>query len=106
MSGKQVIAVYERVLAESQQMVEAARASDWERLVALERRCSHIVATLAGRELRETLEPALQRRKAEIIRNVLAADAEIRNITEPWMQQLQHILGSAARTHRLREAYA
>ena len=52
------------------------------------------------------LKPALQRRKAEIIRNVLAADAEIRNITEPWMQQLQHILGSAARTHRLREAYA
>jgi len=106
MSGKQVIATYERVLAEIQQMVEAARTSDWDHLVALERRCSHLVGSLAGKELRETLEPALQRRKAEIIRKVLAADAEIRNITEPWIQQLQQILGSAAREHRLRKAYA
>jgi flagellar protein FliT len=106
MRGKEVIALYERVLAEMQQMLEAARASDWERLTALERRCSDIVASLAGKELHETLEPVLQRRKAEIIGKVLAADAEIRKITEPWMQQLQQILGSAAREHRLHEAYA
>ncbi len=104
-AGEEIIAVYEYLLEIMKQMRDAAHAGDWERVVALERQCKHMVASLAGKEQRETLQPALQQRKAAIIGNVLAIDAEIRDVAEPWMRHLQRMLGTASRRHRLRDAY-
>lgn len=101
----QVVAAYEALLAISAEMVTAARERDWERLVALERRCRGLVDRLRAIDGPGPLSGALRDRKAEIIRKVLADDAEIRNITEPWIARLQSLLEGSLREKRLRQAY-
>lgn len=105
MNEQDVIVAYERILGYTSQMLEAARASDWDRLVALEQDCKKLVERLIADNTGQPLNSEFQQRKTEIIRKVLADDAAIRNITQPWMAQLQNILGSAGREQRLHRAY-
>ena len=105
MNSPQIITIYETVLAITGQMLDAARNDDWERLVALEKDCKKRVEELIAENYGLPLSSQFQQRKAEIIRKVLADDAEIRSITEPWMAQLQSFLGSAGRERKLSEAY-
>ncbi len=106
MNSPQIITIYETVLAITGQMLDAARNDDWDRLVALEKDCKKRVEELIAENYGLPLSSQFQQRKAEIIRKVLADDAEIRNITEPWMAQLQNLLGNAGRERKLSEAYA
>jgi flagellar protein FliT len=105
MDSSQIISTYEAILAITNQMLEAAQNSDWDKLVAREQECRRLTEELIANGTGEALSGELQQRKVRIIRQVLADDAEIRNITEPWMAQLQNILGSAGRTHKLHRAY-
>jgi flagellar protein FliT len=105
MTGTQIIATYEAILALTGEMLEAARNDDWERLVALEKDCKQLVDALIAEDKGGPRDSDFLQRKAEIIRKVLADDAQIRNITEPWMAQLQKILGSAGREKRLHQVY-
>lgn len=105
MNSPQCIAAYESILAFTGQMLDAARNDDWDRLVALEKDCKRLVDELIEENHGEPLSSRFQQRKAEIIRKVLADDAEIRSITEPWMAQLQNFLGSAGRERKLSQAY-
>lgn len=99
------MAAYETLLAFSAEMVKAAHEQDWERLVALERRCRSLVDRLKAADGLEPLSGPLRDRKAEIIRKVLADDAEIRKITEPWIARLQNLLEGSLRERRLRQVY-
>ena len=105
MNSQQIIAAYEAILALTGQMLEAARRSDWDSLVALEQDCKNRVEQLMAENGGQPLSNQFRQRKVEIIRKVLADDAEIRNITEPWMAHLQNILGSTTREQRLRQVY-
>src|SRR3989337_2311703 len=105
MNSPQIITTYETILAITGQMLEAARNAEGDRLVALEKNCKKLVEELIAENDGLPLSSQFQQRKAEIIRKVLADDAEIRSITEPWMAQLQRFLGSAGRERKLSEAY-
>ena len=104
MNNAQIIATYETILSITGQMLEAARKKDWDYLQALEEECRAIMAVL------KVANPAplggdYQQRKVEIIHKVLADDAEIRNITQPWVAHLQNVLGSIGREKKLSQAY-
>jgi flagellar protein FliT len=105
MKGTQVIAVYERMLAVMQQMHEAARTQRWDDLVVLERSCRRMVDELAAREPQPTLAPPQAQRRLALIGQVLALDAAIRDMTEPWLQHLQVFLGSRKQERKLHQAY-
>lgn len=105
MNAAQSVAIYEDLLAVTERMLQAARCSDWEELVALEKKCQRLVERLTAAEPREPLSGRLRERKAEIIRQVLACDAEITNIIDPWMKELQSILSSAGHEKKLQRAY-
>lgn len=105
MHPPQVIAAYERVLSVMQQMHEAARAERWDDLVALERSCRSVVDQLSAHEPRDPLPVPEQRRKLALVRQVLALDAAIRDMTEPWLAHLQGLLRSSRRERKLHEAY-
>jgi flagellar protein FliT len=107
MNNAEVIGTYENILAVTAQMLDAARAADWDLLVRREQECRQLVESLLNTrsESEIILEPQLRRRKVEIIRKVLADDAEIRNLTEPWMQRLQHLLTSVGQERKLHAAY-
>ncbi len=86
-------------------MLSAAQCSDWERLVGLEKDCADLVARLTRLESDDPLPEGLQSRKAALIRKVLADDAAIRDITEPWVKRLEAMLGANQREQRLLNTY-
>ena len=103
---EQILQTYDAMSVKSAQRVEAARNNDWDRLVALEKDCSALVATLKQVDKAPRADAGYVPRKLALIRKVLADDAEIRRHTEPWMARLQSYLGSARREQRLPHAYA
>jgi flagellar protein FliT len=105
MNSSELIATYEAILQVTTQMLDAARAGDWDRLVDRERECRRLVDCVATTKAEIRLEPEARQRKVEIIRKVLADDAEIRNLAEPCMARLQHLIGSARQERDLHAAY-
>ncbi len=51
------------------------------------------------------LPPSAQERKIEIVRKVLADDAEIRDLTEPQLARLGKMLEGTRREQKVRSAY-
>ena len=99
-----VIQHYETMARATAAMLAAAREQRWDDLVAAEQDCADSVSRL--RALGETaLDEPLRRRKYDLIRTVLAHDAEIRLHTQPWLAKLESFLTGTAASRRLAEAY-
>lgn len=73
-------------------MVEAARANDWDRLVSLEQSVAALRDSLAAND-GPISSPSERARKFELMKQILADDAEVRRHVEPWMQQVKVFLG-------------
>jgi flagellar protein FliT len=101
-----ILDTYGSIAVKSGEMLDAAKSSDWVRLIALEQDCRALAETLR-RVDKEATHPdvAYLQRKAELIQKILADDAEIRKFTEPWMNQLAAYLGNARQQYRLQRAY-
>lgn len=92
------IELYEEMNRLSSRMAAAARASDWEYLIELERGIRSLrdamPATDDGSEAATDLA-----RKHSLIQRILEDDAEVRRHTEPWMERILYFLGDG-RPHR------
>ncbi len=73
-------------------MVEAARANDWDRLVTLEQTVAAMRNSLAAND-EPSSSPAERARKFDLMKQILADDAEVRRHVEPWMQHVKSYLG-------------
>lgn len=102
----QTLTGYENLSALTEQMREAAVRGEWEELVGLEQQCSRQVAALKPLETPAPLAEPERLRKIDLIKKILANDAEIRNHTEVWMHQLQRIMKSNRQEQRLQQVYA
>ena len=87
------------------QMRVAATQGEWDRLVELESQCSKRVETMKTQDAATRIDENTRLRKVKLIRKILDDDKEIRNHTEPWMAQLQHLIQSAGQERRLQQAY-
>lgn len=99
---------YDSIAEASGRMLEAARRSDWDGVVAEEKRCSELVAALQARAdttSASALSPEERAARHTIIRKVLADDAEIRNLAEPWMRHLESVLASSGNNRKLDDSY-
>lgn len=105
MDGEAIIAIYEVIADTTRQMLTAAQAGDWERLVSLEKGCSTCFARLFEREGKGELSIECQRRKAALIRRVLDDDAQIRLLVQPWLVDLTALIGNTRQQSRLSQAY-
>ena len=105
MNSAQVINIYEDILAITRKMLIAAQNSDWDKLVKLEQECKRLTNELKINEPEPILNQEQQQQKLKIIRQVLDDDAQIRSITEPWMEKLQDILCTGERKRNLQQAY-
>ena len=101
--------LYEEIRALSADMVNAARANDWERLVTLE----HSVAALrdelianSGPDRDAGVGATENDHRRGLIQQILEDDAEIRRHTEPWMEHVRQFLGSQNRRKQVQHAYA
>jgi len=96
---------YDSLSATTGHMLSAARSGDWDRLVCLERDCADIVARLSALENEDPLPVGIRDRKAALLRKVLADDAAIRDITQPYLKRLEAMLGANRSEQRLLNAY-
>ena len=97
--------IYEQMCALSARMVEAARAGDWERLIALERAVAELRDTLIGEGDSGAGTPDEAERRRVLIRRILRDDAEVRRHTEPWMEQVRRFLTGNVRKRQVDQAY-
>jgi flagellar protein FliT len=102
----QILAWYEAVSAASVNMLEAAQRNDWDSLVAAERCCAGVIAQMqAAGDVSMLLDEEGSRRRHQLILHMLANDAAIRNLTQPWLRQLEQHLGAARAQRSLSAAY-
>ncbi len=86
------IELYRQMSVFSARMVRAARASDWDRLIELERDVAALRDALQERFELEVSEIETGE-KRRLIRSILKDDAEVRRHTEPWMEKVRMFLG-------------
>jgi flagellar protein FliT len=105
MNSLELLNVYEKVAHITADMLIAAQSNDWELLAQLEGDCSTHVSTLREFEGRSDLPADLKAKKVSIIKQILADDRAIRDITEPWMQNLTNLMKSSSTTRKLSQSY-
>jgi len=96
---------YENLRAIMERMLVAARAGEWDRLVQLEHDCREIVEMLPAEEGAAAPGADTRNRKVELLRQLLALDAAIRDITLPWMRRLETFLDDGNSRRRLGSRY-
>lgn len=99
-----MLSLYRKISIVSTEMVESARQGDWDALVQAEHRCKALISELRALGERE-MTPEEFEEKRRIFRKMLAEDAEIRDLAQPWMRRLQAILASASNERRLDVSY-
>jgi len=87
---------YESLASSSKVMVGAAREGDWNEVFRVEEICSYLIAELNAVKEWESLTDAEEKRKRALLRSILADDATIRNLKEPWLSRLSTWLGLPA----------
>ena len=82
MTSNEVLAMYENIAGLTAKMAGAAKTADWNGLAAMEKACAAQAASV------ETGVPELagtaRLRKIELIKQIMANDRAIREVTEPW----------------------
>jgi flagellar protein FliT len=92
MDADRILCFYERIAGLMNRMVDAARASEWDRLGQLESSCQIYIRTLKAANLDVAMTGELRDRRNRLITEVLRADAAIRDLTEPGMARLKPFL--------------
>jgi flagellar protein FliT len=93
MTSNEVLSMYENIAGLTAKMAVAAQAGDWNGLARLEQQCASQASAA------ETGVPALsgapRLRKIDLLKQIMANDRAVRDVTEPWMGQLSNIMKSA-----------
>ena len=85
---------YRAIEAASQQMLEAAQMADWNEVVRHEGACGVLIEQLRQRALAETMTAAERIDKTRIMQQILRNDAQVRLLIEPWVGELDKLLGA------------
>lgn len=96
---------YERALELTHAMLEAARKSDWSRLVGLEKERSALVDQLRELDVDPARDVRVRERKRDLIQDIIECDGEIEILTQDWMRELREVLGSINSEQKLSRTY-
>lgn len=102
MDPHRILSTYEHIAGLMGRMLEAARAREWERLRVLESNCQESIGKLKSANLDVPMSAPLRKRRTQLIGEVLRADAQIRDLTEPWSAQLRLLLAGGDRRRATR----
>ena len=91
MTSTDVLSMYENIAGLTNQMLLSARRSDWDGLSRFEGLCASATRGIADGPV-PALSGAPRMRKIDLLKQILANDRAIRNITEPWMTQLSRVM--------------
>ncbi len=94
MDADRILCVYERIAGLMARMVDAARECEWDRLGRLESSCQACITSLKTTNLDVPMTDQLRERRNRLIGEVLRADAQIRELTDPLAARLKPYLGA------------
>ena len=89
---------YEAIEKASQDMLEATRVGNWDHVVKLEGACALLISQLKHAAAKQALGSEEAQLKSRIMQRILINDAEIRQLAEPWLEDLDHILAGRPKT--------
>ena len=89
---------YEAIEKASAEMLAAARSGNWDEVVKLEGACAVLIAQLKNAAQSRELVKAEAKEKSRIMQRILLNDAEIRHLAEPWLEELDHMMGGRKAT--------
>jgi flagellar protein FliT len=87
---------YKAIAASSRRMLDAARRDDWDQVSREEDRCRGLISGLKQAGAVGEI-PVGRRQRLVLLRAMLADDAEIRDLSEPWLKQLEALLSGRSR---------
>lgn len=102
---QQILSCYEALAGASARMLEATREQKLDELVEAEAERTELIARLRHLEAGYQPNSDLVRRKMVFIRKILADDAQIRELTQPWLVTLKRLLGGASNEKNLQRIY-
>ena len=105
LNNDQVLALYETLSQISTQMLAAAQAHDWERLDTLGTRYVQETEMIKAEKPRDALTSVQRLKKGQIIREILDNDRAIRDVTQPWMRELQTLMHQVGNQRKLQQVY-
>lgn len=88
---------YEAIEKASAEMLAAARAGNWDEVVKLEGACAVLIAQLRNAAQSTQLMQTEAKEKSRIMQRILLNDAEIRHLAEPWLEDLDQMMGGGSR---------
>lgn len=104
----QLLSYYEAIERASADMLAAARAGNWDQVVKLEGACvllitqlKHAAEQVGGEVPQAPATPVAAdaaRAKSRIMQRILVNDAEVRQLAEPWLAELDDKLAGRRRT--------
>ncbi len=91
--ARTLLGYYEAIGHVSQIMLQAARRADWKALEHAHACCEELIRCVQATGLTpETLDSAGRRRRMEILRQLVADDARIRDLTQPSFRRVDNLL--------------
>ena len=87
---------YKAIEKASQKMLAAAQSENWDQVMHLEGTCAVLIAQLRAKAHSSSLAPNERKEKSRIMQSILRTDAEIRNLAEPWLNDLALMMESSA----------
>lgn len=84
-----LIDYYRALESASVSMLESAKSDDWDGVVRLESTCAVLIEQLRFASTAQELPAEQRAEKAGIMRRILANDAQIRYLAEPWMAHFE-----------------
>jgi len=87
-----VLSYYEAIEKASADMLDAARAGDWDQVVKLEDACVLLISQLKQAAREAPLAQDEARIKSRIMQRILVNDAEVRHLAEPWLPDLHRLM--------------
>lgn len=89
----QLISYYEAIEKASVEMLSAAREGNWDEVCKLEGACALLIAQLKQAAHSQQLSGDELPAKTQLMQRILLNDAEIRQLAEPWMDDLGQRVG-------------
>jgi flagellar protein FliT len=89
---------YQAIEKASQDMLNAARNGNWNEVLKLEGACALLISQLKHRAAESSLGTDEAQFKSRIMQRILVNDAQIRQLAEPWLEELDDMLAGRTQT--------
>jgi len=93
-----LLSYYEAIEKASADMLDAARAGDWNHVIKLEGACVLLISQLKNAARGNNLSAEESQLKSRILQRVLVNDAEIRHLAEPWLEDIDQMMQGNPKT--------